>query len=172
MIVNYRMNAGYIPLDHWVHGQEGGGRNLGEACHIYDLFTALTNSTIEGVEAISIKPEKNYYSTQDNFTAMLSFSDGSIATLTYTALGSTEHPKEQMEIFEGGNVITMDDYKKLVTIGNRRITFQEKIADKGHLNELKVLAESIKSGTDWPIPLWQQLQAMRIALEVDKSLGY
>ena len=31
MIVNYRMNAGYIPLDHWVHTAEGGGRNLGEA---------------------------------------------------------------------------------------------------------------------------------------------
>ena len=37
-ILNYRMNAGYIPMDHWVHGDEGGGRNLGEACHIYDLF--------------------------------------------------------------------------------------------------------------------------------------
>ena len=44
MILNYRMNAGYLGMDHWVHGKEGGGRNIGEACHIYDLFTALTNS--------------------------------------------------------------------------------------------------------------------------------
>ena len=29
MIVNYRMNAGYIPLDNWVHGKEGGGRESG-----------------------------------------------------------------------------------------------------------------------------------------------
>ena len=38
IIVNYRMNAGYIAADHWVHGPQGGGRNIGEACHIYDLF--------------------------------------------------------------------------------------------------------------------------------------
>ena len=43
------MNVGFIAQDHWVHGQEGGGRNLGEACHIYDLFTALSNSKITGV---------------------------------------------------------------------------------------------------------------------------
>ena len=34
------MNAGYVPLDHWVHGPEGGGRNIGEACHVYDVFDA------------------------------------------------------------------------------------------------------------------------------------
>ena len=41
LVANYRMNAGYIPLDHWVHGPEGGGRNIGEACHVYDLFDFL-----------------------------------------------------------------------------------------------------------------------------------
>ena len=25
LMINYRMNAGYIPMDHWVHGKEGGG---------------------------------------------------------------------------------------------------------------------------------------------------
>lgn len=29
MIINYRMNAGHIPLDSWVHGEEGGGAQLG-----------------------------------------------------------------------------------------------------------------------------------------------
>ena len=28
MIINYRMNAGYQPLDLWYHGKEGGGRNM------------------------------------------------------------------------------------------------------------------------------------------------
>ncbi|HEY5039470.1 MAG TPA: bi-domain-containing oxidoreductase, partial [bacterium] len=56
MILNYRMNAGYIPLDHWVHGEEGGGRNIGEACHIYDLFTFLTGSKVTQVEAQALKP--------------------------------------------------------------------------------------------------------------------
>src|SRR5262249_44653201 len=41
LMADYRMNAGFIPLDSWVHGPAGGGRNLGEACHIYDLFEYL-----------------------------------------------------------------------------------------------------------------------------------
>jgi len=56
MIVNYRMNAGYIPGDHWVHGPHGGGRNIGEACHIYDLFNALTGSQPVDVQAMTIVP--------------------------------------------------------------------------------------------------------------------
>jgi hypothetical protein len=43
MILNYRMNAGYIPLDHWVHGEEGEA-GTSEACHVYDLFTFLTGA--------------------------------------------------------------------------------------------------------------------------------
>src|SRR5262249_61254662 len=45
LLVNYRMNAGYLPDAHWAHGPEGGGRNIGEACHIYDLVQAVTAST-------------------------------------------------------------------------------------------------------------------------------
>ena len=49
------MNAGFIPLDHWVHSQEGGGRNLGEACHIYDLFTHLADSKVTAISAHAVK---------------------------------------------------------------------------------------------------------------------
>ena len=41
LMITYRMNAGHIPLDSWIQGEEGGGRNLGEACHIYDLFVCI-----------------------------------------------------------------------------------------------------------------------------------
>ena len=43
LVAHYTMNAGYIPLEHWVHGAEGGGRNVGEACHIYDLFPGMSH---------------------------------------------------------------------------------------------------------------------------------
>ena len=54
LLINYRMNAGYLPPGHWVHGPEGGGRNIGEACHIYDLFQAITGSTWTECTALSI----------------------------------------------------------------------------------------------------------------------
>ena len=64
-LINYRMNAGYIPLDHWVHNEEGGGRNIGEACHIYDLFTYISNSKITSISANSIVPTSKNYTWND-----------------------------------------------------------------------------------------------------------
>ena len=170
MIINYRMNAGYIPLDHWVHTEEGGGRNLGEACHIYDLFTFFTNSKVNSVQARSLAPKTDHYSSRDNFVATLGFEDGSVATLTYTALGSNKFPKEQMEIYSDGKVLMLDDYKQLQIHGSNAKGVTSKLADKGHKRELEAFAEALGKGGEWPIPLWQQLQATEIALGVEDQL--
>jgi predicted dehydrogenase len=170
MILNYRMNAGYIPLNHWTHGTEGGGRNLGEACHIYDLFTYLTDSKVVNVSAQHIKPKTGYYSAQDNFVATMSFEDGSVAMLTYTALGSKEYPKEQLEVFSEGKVYVMNDYKRLEVVGAKVPLMEAQAQDKGHKTEVETFARSIQEGGAWAIPLWQQLQATDIALEVENFL--
>ena len=170
MIINYRMNAGYIPLDHWVHSEEGGGRNIGEACHIYDLFTFFTESKVESVDVKAIHPTTGYYSHSDNFVATISFEDGSVASLTYTALGSNEYPKEQMEIFMDGKVFAIDDYKRLVVFGSKEKRFESKIVDKGHKDELEAFSMAIQKGGEWPILLWQQVQATEIALKVEELI--
>lgn len=170
MVINYRMNAGHIPLDHWVHTREGGGRNRGEACHIYDLFTYLTGSKVTSVLAQAITPITDYYGRTDNFVALLKFEDGSVATLTYVALGARGYPKETMDIFLDGKVIVMDDYKRLTLHGGKSKGMESKISDKGQKEELEVFARCIQKGGDWPIPLWQQRQATTIAIEVEKSL--
>ena len=171
MVLNYRMNAGYIPLDHWVHTQEGGGRNIGEGCHIYDLFTYLTSSKVVSIDAKSIKPKTGYYSYSDNFVATMSFEDGSIATLTYTSLGSKEYPKEQLEVFVDGKVIKLDDYRKLTVTGAKAIGVETKLSDKGQKEELEAFAKAIREGGEWPIPLWQQLQATRISFKIQEMIS-
>ena len=45
LLIRYRMNAGFIPLDSWHHG-----RIVGEACHIIDFITNLTDSAIESIK--------------------------------------------------------------------------------------------------------------------------
>lgn len=170
MILNYRMNAGYIPIDHWVHGAEGGGRNRGEACHIYDLFTFLTGARVERVEAMAIRPKTGYYAASDNFVATLSFADGSVATLTYTALGATEYPKERLEVFVDGTVISLDDYRSLTIAAGKEKPLATRAADKGQKEELLAFAKAIKGQAEWPIPLWQQVQATRISFEIERLL--
>lgn len=170
MIINYRMNAGYVSADNWVHGTEGGGRNLGEACHIYDLFTALTGAKAVSVNAQAITPTSSHYGTTDNFIATIKFSDGSVASLTYTALGSKAHPKEQMEIYVDGKVLVLDDYKSLQVAGARATGLSLRLADKGQKREMHEFVDAIRQGLDWPIPLWQQIQATEIALKVDELI--
>jgi predicted dehydrogenase len=170
MIINYQMNAGYIPLDHWVHSQEGGGRNRGEACHIYDLFTFLTGAQVSKVQATKISPRTDYYSAADNFVATITFDDGSVATLTYTALGSSDYPKEIMEIFVDGKVISLEDYRNLTITGGVFKPIKNRVAQKGQKEEIIAFARAVKGGGGWPIPLWQQLQATRISFEVDRQL--
>lgn len=182
LLINYRMNAGHIPLDHWVHGREGGGRNIGEACHIYDLFTYLTGSRVVSVTATAVSPQTGHYSSQDNFVATCAFEDGSVATLTYTAMGSRDFPKEQMEVFVDGKVWRMDDYKSLEQVGgksggpsngqakNAKKEWSWKSAEKGQKEELIAFGHAIRSGGDWPIGLWEQVQATRISFAVENFL--
>ena len=163
MIINYRMNAGYIPLDHWVQGPEGGGRNIGEACHIYDLFTFLTNAKYAQVITKRIQPQTEDFSSQDNFVCTVSFAEGSVATLTYTALGSKDYPKEKMEIFTDGEVIVMEDFKTVKIVGTGEKRVKTRTMEKGLKEELYSFAMALKGESSCPNPLWQQIQAMEIA---------
>jgi predicted dehydrogenase len=171
MVVDYRMNAGFIPLDHWVHGPEGGGRNVGEACHVYDVFDALTAAEVTGVNATAIGPGSPRLARNDNFAATVAYEDGSICTLTYTALGHRDHPKEQMEVFADGAVLSLDDYRSLTVAGGRGGGWASRTVDKGHVQELEALARALREGGEWPIPLEEQLRAMRIAFAVEEQIA-
>lgn len=170
-IANYRMNAGHIPSDHWVHGAEGGGRNIGEACHIYDLFTAMAGQAVKAVDSMSITPVGGHFRRDDNFVATFEFEDSSVATLTYTALGHKDHPKERLELYVDGMVGELDDYRRSTIIGlTGRGGTQSATPDKGQREELVAFADAIQGKAGWPIPMWQQLQAMRMAFAVQRVL--
>lgn len=171
VIVNYRMNAGYIPRDHWVHGEEGGGRNIGEACHIYDLFNCLTDSAVASVHAASIEPASSHRLRSDNFVATLKYIDGSLCTLTYTALGAKSFPKEKLELYVDGRVIAMDDFRSVEVFGSKQAGWRSAQGQKGHLEELECLAACLRSGRPWPIPLEQQISATEVSFKVQEQIG-
>lgn len=171
IIANYRMNAGYIPLDHWVHGPEGGGRNIGEACHIYDLFSSLTGTPqVEAVSAYSITPSSKQWARNDNFVATLKYADGSVCTLTYTALGDKSYPKERMEVFTDGRVLVMDDYRSVTVNGGKHKGWSSTTAQKGQMEELEALSATLLKGAAWPISLEEQFRATRLSFEIEKQI--
>jgi predicted dehydrogenase/threonine dehydrogenase-like Zn-dependent dehydrogenase len=170
LMASYRMNAGFVPPDSWVHGPEGGGRNIGEACHIYDLFTKLTGARATDVRASAARAKGRQWHRNDNFVATISFDDGSVCTLTYTALGHRAYAKEQMELFADGKVIVLDDYKELRVVDSKARDWSSATQNKGTLEELAALAAAIRAGAEWPIPLWQQLQATQISFDVERQI--
>lgn len=170
LMINYRMNAGYIPLDHWVHGREGGGRNIGEACHIYDLFNFFAESDVEEVQALSVTPSGKQWAKNDNFMATFRYKDGSVCSLTYTALGNKKFPKERMDIFSDGLVVTLDDYKSLSVAGSPQKGWTSSTNQKGHPEELQALADYLLKGGDVPISFEQQKQATWMSFEVERQL--
>lgn len=170
LVADYRMNAGYMPLDHWVHGPEGGGRNIGEACHVYDLFDALVGGAeVDSVAARAIRADGRRLAARDNFVATIGYGDGSVCSLTYTALGHRDHPKERLEVFADGAVLALDDYRSLAVSGRGR-GWKAATQQKGHLQELEALAKAIRDGGPWPIPLEEQLRAMRVAFAVEEAI--
>jgi len=169
LIMNYQMNAGFLPVDHWLRTDEGGGRNLGEACHIYDLFTFLTDARVSAVRTASITPASGDHARNENFTTTLSFEDGSMGTLTYTTLGAKGHPKELLHVYADEAVYVMTDYTKLEATGAKP-TKTTKTESKGHDEELRAFVDAVRNGGEWPIPLWQQLQASRVALTVERQI--
>jgi predicted dehydrogenase/threonine dehydrogenase-like Zn-dependent dehydrogenase len=173
LMIDYQMNAGFIPTSHWVQGPEGGGRNLGEACHIYDLFVYLTGSdSVLSVSATSISASSRQWKSNDNFSAVIKFADGSICSLTYTSLGSKSFPKERMTVYTDGKVFSMVDYKDLSAYGVSGIDWSSKTPQKGHFEELISLYKSLCGEGPWPISLNSQLLASRLALEIEAQLSH
>jgi predicted dehydrogenase len=155
------MNAGFQPLDHWTH--KDGGRIIGEACHIIDLFNFLVDDTPKSVSIDSLNATKKGVSTSDNKIITVTYEDGSICSLVYTGQGSSDLNKERMEVFFDQKSIILDDYKVLTGYGIK-LNSSVGTNDKGHKGIIKAFADSIKEGGAWPISLESLVNTTKITI--------
>ncbi len=167
LFMTYRMNAGHIPPESWIQGPEGGGRIIGEACHIFDLFNHVVGRVPEEVTALPLRPAAAHIPVTDNFVATLRYSDGSVCTLAYTSLGSPELPKEAMEVFFDGKSIVLDDYRKLLFYGCDGKPANSLHPEKGHLEELEAIAGYLIKQGPLPMTLQEIEAATNISFIVD-----
>jgi len=171
LMIDYRLNGGYIPMDSWVQGAHGGGRNIGEACHMYDVFRSLTGSPVRSISATSIDPGTLPYLRNDNFSATLSYEDGSVATLVYTALGpKTGMSKERIEVFCDGEAYVVDNFQKLTRASDSNVMWQSSEPDKGHAEEFSLLGDAIATGGAAPISFEEIVETSAVSLHVEDLL--
>ncbi|MEE9607283.1 MAG: bi-domain-containing oxidoreductase [Myxococcota bacterium] len=171
LAMHYRINAGRLPNDHWVHDPvEGGGRILGEVCHFVDLLQFLAGAPPTRVSADAIAGDSRFRS-DDNVALSLCFADGSIGTLLYTALGDPSVPKEHLEVFGEGRVAILEDFRSLELVADgRRKRTKSANQDKGFESELRRYLEALRSGSQIPIPFEESAATTRATLAALESL--
>jgi len=150
---HYRVNAGFIPLTHWLHDPEiGGGRIIGEGCHFIDFLTFLVGEPPISVTAQGL-PDSGKY-REDNLVLSFTYPDGSVGTLSYLANGDKAFPKERVEVFSGGRVAVLDNFRSLEMVhhGRRRTVRSRLRQDKGHQAEWLAFRDAILGGGGAPIP--------------------
>lgn len=143
-------NVGEIPSNHWAQDRAlGGGRILGEACHFIDLLVYLNNAAITKIEVMPMQSQN-----RDTASINLGFADGSIGTIHYFANGNRGFSKERVEIFQQGQVLVLDNFRKLTGIGWRGFKKQNLWRqDKGQWQSPRAFVEAAMSGGAKPIPL-------------------
>jgi len=166
LLIRYRMNAGPLPPGHWVNSAEGGGRIVGEACHILDLFAYLTGSSVASVTATAIHPTSPACRGDENFVATLRYRDGSVCTLLYTALGARDFPKEEMEVYADGRVLVLDDYRVLDVYGGKGPGLRTTLQDKGHRAELEAFHRLVTGQGEPPMTLEEMVAVTELSLAI------
>jgi len=153
MALHYRVNAGFIARDRWVNDPEqGGGRLLGEVCHFIDFLTFMAGALPIEVQTRSVTSLDQY--CDDNLVISLRFANGSQGTISYLANGDRAYSKERLEIFGGGAVAVLEDFRRLELVRHgRRQTFRSRFRqDKGHRAELEAFAAAVCGRGAPPIP--------------------
>ena len=172
LAVNYRINAGFIPRDHWSQdASEGGGRIIGEVCHFADLIQFITGSLPVRVFAESISARNDAVVDNDNISVIIKFEDGSLGTITYLANGDAALPKERIEVFGEGTVAVLDDFKKLRLVRKGRTKqVKKRRQDKGYKRELEKFIRAVKDGKEMPIPFDEIVITTFLTFMIERSL--
>ena len=169
LAIHMTVNAGYVPPDSWVHDpEEGGGRIVGEVCHFVDLAQYLTGSLPKEVFAVSM--DASGYRMSDNVKVTLTMENGSLVSITYVANGDKLFPRERVEVFGGGAVGVIDNFKGAVFYRRgKKERFRGLGVDRGHKGELEAFFEALKRGKQ-PVELKEYIATTLTTFAIEEAM--
>jgi predicted dehydrogenase len=166
-MLTYRVNAGWLPPDHWsIDPVQGGGRILGEGCHFFDLMYYLVGSEPVRIAA-SLARTARESKDPANMSATVEFADGSVGTLVYTVVGDKALPKERIEAFGGGKAFVLNNFDSLESYGTGAATPSTASGDKGHFGVMRHFCDAVLGKTPLQITA---LDGLRATLCAEKAL--
>ncbi|MEM7540203.1 MAG: bi-domain-containing oxidoreductase [Pseudomonadota bacterium] len=160
------INAGAIPLDHWTQDPEiGGGRIIGECCHFVDLLRYLEGAPISDVHAEALP------GAGDTVVASLGFDNGSVGAIHYLANGAKAVAKERLEIFCGGSVIQLDNFRRMKGFDWSGFSSQSlSNQDKGNKACAAAFVNALRSGSAAPIPFAELLEVHERTFDIAEQI--
>lgn len=173
LVMTIRINAGFVPPDHWVHSErEGRSRIVGEGTHFIDLAMAIAGSAINSVHAMRVCGDDKTVINNDNFAALLRFADGSIANFIYTAQGPRTVSREMIEVYSEGRTIVSTDFRmtELYTSSGRS-RFSTGKQNYGYEEEISQFVAVIQGRTALEPTLGNMVQTMKVAFAIERSLA-
>ncbi|MCH9644423.1 MAG: bi-domain-containing oxidoreductase [Gammaproteobacteria bacterium] len=173
MVLQLRVNAGFVPADHWVHqDHQGRSRIVGEISHFIDLMQYLVNSKPVKVYAERVSADDQVTVNNDNVVVNLKFANGSVAALAYTGSGAKADSREQLEIFCGGSTIRSTDFRCSVRISAKGTQkFKTSSQQMGYREELRHFIGSVKGTCEPAVPIDTILTTMRTVFAIEQSLA-
>ena len=172
LVMHYRVNAGFLEPSHWIFSDDnGGGRIIGEACHMVDFMLYLTGSLPVKVSAERVGGGNGYVVPNDNALITLRFADGSVGTITYTGSGDRALSKERLEVFWEGKSGVLTDFRELEMFRNGKKRKKKlKNADLGYKEEVRHFVEVVKGKEEARLTLEEIFASTRAVLCAHESL--
>ncbi len=169
-VVNYRVNAGFVPANRWSQDPEvGGGRIIHECCHFFDFFNFLLGSGEPKVSVETAGVTGSETVARDNISVALRYPDGSLANLLYVALGSKSMDRERVEVYGQKSSMVLDDFKELTIYDGGKKTTSLPRSDKGHRNEIEQLARLARGLPSSIISTEEVFSATELTFRVDEA---
>ncbi|MFZ0255149.1 MAG: bi-domain-containing oxidoreductase, partial [Gammaproteobacteria bacterium] len=162
------VNAGEIPPEHWTQDRTiGGGRIIGEACHFVDLLRFLTDAPVTHVQASMMGGVSSGAVRDDKVTFTLTFEDGSFGTVHYLANGHKSFPKERLEVFVGGRILQLDNFRQLRAYGWPGFRGMRRWRqDKGNRACVAAFVGAVRAGGPSPIPFEELMEVTRLTFDI------
>jgi predicted dehydrogenase/threonine dehydrogenase-like Zn-dependent dehydrogenase len=173
LVINCRVNAGYVPKDSWLNDpEEGGGRIIGEVCHFVDLIQHLSDSLIEEVYALSISGGVNSALEKDNLAINFKMRNGSVGNIIYVANGDKSFSRERVEIFGKGSVGVINNFKSASFTRSSKTKEKKSFItiDRGHTGEMESLFKVVKEGKNFPVSFEEYVNSTLTTFKIEESL--
>lgn len=173
MMYSLRVNAGFVPREHWVHSdKQGRSRIVGEMSHFIDMLIYLSNEYPIQVHAERIAGNNKTSVNNDNVTITVKLSNGSLASIVYTGLGYKGYPREQLEIFFDGKTIASKDFRRSELHTQRKVDrYKSSGQEMGYKQELKHFVQRVQGEMESKNAVSEMLITMRTVFAIEESLA-